>query len=378
MLIFLSFQTSAVGHDGENELERKKIFYGIGNYDVITISQPGVLYYSVTNQIIESVKNMESKVTFIGRANIGLEKVTNTDGVETLSTRPNYLYNLSIKTIEGKYADLFYSDEVSELINEDKIIISDLTAKLYSINIGDILVLVGMNEETTELEVGDIISDPEIGWFEGLVSKKVGYQLGINRNIQAIIWDRRITENHFVELYRNIKYRQLRVTFRDSKPNKNWVLPTALIKNYFGDFQIKERDGTWITIESDWRNENIERKSMPIIGRATCNKIMWEPLLGALNQVIAEGLEDTLSKEEFQKSGGCYAPRRINRFNAGGAISRHAWGIAIDINVKSGYHPRVVEIFNSWGFAWGGTWTSPDEMHFELRDLSPSISQTGS
>ena len=157
MLIFLSFQTSAFGHDGENELERKKIFYGIENYDVITISQPGVLYYSVTNQIIKSVENLESKVTFIGRANIGLEKVVNTDGVETLSTMPNYLYNLSIKTIEGKYADLFYSDEVSELINEDKIIISDLTAKLYSINIGDILVLVGMNEETTELEVGDII-----------------------------------------------------------------------------------------------------------------------------------------------------------------------------------------------------------------------------
>ena len=117
---------------------------------------------------------------------------------------------------------------------------------------------------------------------------------------------------------------------------------------------------------------------MPIIGRATCNKIMWEPLLGALNQVIKEGLDSTLSKEEFQTSGGCYAPRRINRFNAGGAISRHAWGIAIDINVKSGYHPRVVEIFNSWGFAWGGTWTSPDEMHFELRDLSPSISQASS
>ena len=294
VLIFLSFRTSAFGHDGENELERKKIFYGIENYDVITISQPGVLYYSVTNQIIKSVENLESKVTFIGRANIGLEKVVNTDGVETLSTMPNYLYNLSIKTIEGKYADLFYSDEVSELINEDKIIISDLTAKLYSINIGDILVLVGMNEETTELEVGDIISDPEIGWFEGLVSKKVGYQLGINRNIQAIIWDRRITENHFVELYRNIKYKQLRVTFRDSKPNKNWVLPTALVKNYFGDFQIKERDGTWITIDADWRNENIERKSMPIIGRATCNKIMWEPLLGALNQVINEGLDLSL------------------------------------------------------------------------------------
>ena len=366
-------QSSAFAHDGEHEVENKKIFNGIENYDVITISQPGVLYYSVTNQIVESVKNLESNVTFIGRANIGLEKIIDVNDVETLNTNPNYLYSLSVKSIESKYADLFYTDEITELIKENKIIVSQLTADQYSINVGDKLVLVGMNELVTEIEVGDIVSDSEIGWFEGLVSKEVGYELGINRNIQAIIWDTKVTENHFVELYRNIKYKQLRITFRDSKPNKNWVLPTALVKNYFGDFQIKEKDGTWIIVEPAWRNENIERKEMPIIGRATCNKIMWKPLLGALNQVIDEGLEGTLYKEEFQKSGGCYAPRRINRFNAGGSISRHAWGIAIDINVKSGYHPRVVEIFNEWGFAWGGTWTSPDEMHFELRDLSPSI-----
>ena len=370
---FIVVQPSAFAHDGENETENKKLFNGIENYDVITISQPGVLYYSVTNQIIKSVKNLDSKVTFIGRANIGLEKIIDVNNEETLTTNQDYLYNLSVKTIEKKYADLFYTDEITDLIKKDKIIISELTADQYSINVGDKLVLIGMNEIITEVEVGEIIPDSEIGWFEALVSKDVGYKLGINRNIQAIIWDFRITENHFIELYRNIKYKQLRVTFRDSKPNKNWVLPTALIKKNFGDFQIKEKDGTWIIVEPAWRNENIERKEMPIIGRATCNKIMWKPLLGALNQVIDEGLENTLSKEEFQKSGGCYAPRRINRFNAGGSISRHAWGIAIDINVKSGYHPRVVEIFNDWGFAWGGTWTSPDEMHFELRDLSPSV-----
>ena len=370
---FIVLQPSAFGHDGENDIENKKLFNGIENYDVITISQPGVLYYSVTNQIIESVKNLDSNVTFIGRANVGLEKIIDINNVETLSTNPDYLYSLSVKSIESKYADLFYTDEITKLIKENKIIISKLTAEQYSVNIGDKLVLVGMNEIITEVEVGEIISDSEIGWFEAVVSKDVGYELGINRNIQAIIWDSKVTENHFVEIYKNIKYKQLRVTFRDAKPNKNWVLPTALVKNYFGDFQIKEKDGTWIIIEPAWRTENIERKEMPIIGRATCNKIMWKPLLGALNQVIDEGLENTLYKEEFQKSGGCYAPRRINRFNAGGSISRHAWGIAIDINVKSEYHPRVVEIFNEWGFAWGGTWTSPDEMHFELRDVSPSV-----
>ena len=378
VLLFIFIQSPVLAHDGESELENNKKFNGIENYDVITISQPGVLYYSVTNQILESVNNLESNVTFIGRANIGLEKIIDTNNVESLTTDENYLYSLSIKTIESKYADLFYSNQITELIQKNKIIVSEFTAEQYSINVGDTLVLVGMNEVTFEIEVGEIVPDAELGWFEAVVNKEVGYQLGINRNIQAIIWDNKVSENHFVELYKNIEYKQLRVTFKDAKPNKNWVLPTALVKKYFGDFQIKEKDGTWIIVEPAWRNANIERKNMPIIGRATCNKIMWEPLLGALNQVIEEGLQNTLSKDEFQKSGGCYAPRRINRFNAGGAISRHAWGIAIDINVKSGYHPRVVEIFNNWGFAWGGTWTSPDEMHFELRDLSPSISQTGS
>ena len=378
ILLFLFIQSPVLAHDGESELKNNKKFNGIENYDVITISQPGVLYYSVTNQILELVNNLKSNVTFIGRANIGLEKIIDTNNVESLTTDENYLYSLSIKTIESKYADLFYSNQITELIQKNKIIVSEFTAEQYSINVGDTLVLVGMNEVTFEIEVGEIVPDAELGWFEAVINKEVGYQLGINRNIQAIIWDNKVTENHFVELYKNIEYKQLRVTFKDAKPNKNWVLPTALVKKYFGDFQIKEKDGTWIIVEPAWRNANIERKNMPIIGRATCNKIMWEPLLGALNQVIEEGLQNTLSKDEFQKSGGCYAPRRINRFNAGGAISRHAWGIAIDINVKSGYHPRVVEIFNQWGFAWGGTWTSPDEMHFELRDLSPSISQTGS
>ena len=378
ILLFLFIQSPVLAHDGESELKNNKKFNGIENYDVITISQPGVLYYSVTNQILESVNNLKSNVTFIGRANIGLEKIIDTSNQESLKTDEDYLYSLSIKTIESKYANLFYSNQITELIQKNKIIVSEFTAEQYSINVGDTLVLVGMNEVTFEIEVGEIVPDAELGWFEAVVNKEVGYQLGINRNIQAIIWDNKVSENHFVELYKNIEYKQLRVTFKDAKPNKNWVLPTALVKKYFGDFQIKEKDGTWIIVEPAWRNANIERKNMPIIGRATCNKIMWEPLLGALNQVIEEGLQNTLSKDEFQKSGGCYAPRRINRFNAGGAISRHAWGIAIDINVKSGYHPRVVQIFNQWGFAWGGTWTSPDEMHFELRDLSPSISQTGS
>ena len=363
-----------MSHENENHYIKNKI----DNYDIITISQSGSLFYSVTNQILESVNNLNTNVTFIGRANVGLESTTFANNEINLTTLDNFLYNLSIKTIESSVVDYFYDEESAQAIRDNKIVISELTASRYELNVGDYVNLVGLNSEIIPIEVGKVIKDSKIGWFEGVVNKELGFKLGIYRNIQAIIWDSHINENFLIELHKNINYRKVKLTFRENRVNKNWVLPTALVKEMFGDFQIKERDGVWITTEPEWREENIQNKRMPILGITRCHRLMWEPLEGALNQILEEGLEEYLSIEEWRSSGGCYAPRRINRFDAGGSISRHAWGIAIDINTKSSYPPRVVQIFNDWGFAWGGTWTSPDEMHFELRDLSASVSKTGS
>ena len=371
--MILNFSISPdMSHENENHYTKNKI----DNYDIITISQSGSLFYSVTNQILQSVNNLNTNVTFIGRANVGLESTTFANNEINLTTLDNFLYNLSIKTIESSVLDYFYDEESAQAIRDNKIVISELTASRYELNVGDYVNLVGLNSEIIPIEVGKVIKDSKIGWFEGVVNKELGFKLGIYRNIQAIIWDSNINENFLIELHKNINYRKVKLTFRENRVNKNWVLPTALVKEMFGDFQIKERDGVWITTEPEWREENIQNKRMPILGITRCHRLMWEPLEGALNQILEEGLEEYLSIEEWRSSGGCYAPRRINRFDAGGSISRHAWGIAIDINTKSGYPPRVVEIFNDWGFAWGGTWTSPDEMHFELRDLSASVSKT--
>ena len=373
--MILNFSISPdMSHENENHYTKNKI----DNYDIITISQSGSLFYSVTNQILESVNNLNTNVTFIGRANVGLESTTFANNEINLTTLDNFLYNLSIKTIESSVVDYFYDEESAQAIRDNKIVISELTASRYELNVGDYVNLVGLNSEIIPIEVGKVIKDSKIGWFEGVVNKELGFKLGIYRNIQAIIWDSHINENFLIELHKNINYRKVKLTFRENRVNKNWVLPTALVKEMFGDFQIKERDGVWITTEPEWREENIQNKRMPILGITRCHRLMWEPLEGALNQILEEGLEEYLIIKEWKSSGGCYAPRRINRFEAGGSISRHAWGIAIDINTKSGYPPRVVEIFNDWGFAWGGTWTSPDEMHFELRDLSASVSKTSS
>ena len=78
-------------HESEPAYTKNKI----ENYDVITISQSGSLFYSVTNQIIESARNLESNLTFIGRANVGLESVQSTDGVN----KPVSYTHLTLPTI---------------------------------------------------------------------------------------------------------------------------------------------------------------------------------------------------------------------------------------------------------------------------------------
>ena len=65
----------------------------IDNYQTITISQSGSLFYSVTNEIIQGVNNLNSNLSFIGRANVGLEKITDNSGNEKITTKNDYLYS---------------------------------------------------------------------------------------------------------------------------------------------------------------------------------------------------------------------------------------------------------------------------------------------
>ena len=166
-------------HESEPAYTKNKI----ENYDVITISQSGSLFYSVTNQIIESARNLESNLTFIGRANVGLESVQSPDGVNKLSSLENYLYNISLKTIESSSVDYFYDDEVAQVIKDNKLVVSTLTAERYGLTVNDKVNLIGMNLAPFELEVGMIIKDSELGWFEGVVNKEVGFIAHIKDHI---------------------------------------------------------------------------------------------------------------------------------------------------------------------------------------------------
>jgi hypothetical protein len=137
-----------------------------------------------------------------------------------------------------------------------------------------------------------------------------------------------------------------------------------------GSFSYSVLGGGRIAPEPGWVASHISTETMPIIGPMTCNTQLFPQLRAALDQIIAQGLTDKIHPDQY---GGCFVPRFIAGTTT---LSNHAFGLAFDINVPENQRgtvgridPAVVQIFEEWGFTWGGTWSYTDPMHFELNRL---------
>lgn len=156
------------------------------------------------------------------------------------------------------------------------------------------------------------------------------------------------------------------------EPNAPEVVGTSS-GGLIGTLRFEVLEDGFIRPDPAWVSANITAADVPIIGSVTCHRLLIPQLHAALAEVEEAGLADAI-----YQYGGCYVPRFIDRDPAK-PLSMHAFGLAIDLNTPTNQlgtegdmDPRVVEIFERWGFAWGGRWSRPDPMHFELaRLISP-------
>lgn len=96
------------------------------------------------------------------------------------------------------------------------------------------------------------------------------------------------------------------------------------------------------------------------------NKDLYQPLLNVFLDICAAGLSHLI--ETFD---GCLMIRDVR--GEPGHPSTHCYALAIDLNAKSNrlgtdgdMDLRIVNIFKSHGFAWGGDFKRKDCMHFSL------------
>lgn len=147
-------------------------------------------------------------------------------------------------------------------------------------------------------------------------------------------------------------------------------LTGSAAQEFFEPFTYIDHGDGLITIDADWVARNIVSADVPVFtGQVTCHRQFVEQLRGALQEIVDLGLDHLIDPSQY---GGCWVARHID-WRPDRPLSMHAWGLAIDFNVSTNQlgatptmDPRIVEVFDRWGFVWGGRWSRPDGMHFEL------------
>lgn len=114
--------------------------------------------------------------------------------------------------------------------------------------------------------------------------------------------------------------------------------------------------------------EEINQAIPELPNRLYCNSDLVKPLNEALNNIIERDLACDIWTWD-----GCF---NIRVKKAGKSLSLHSWGIAIDINAGwNGFNQlptmsdKLVACFTDAGFDWGGNWSKPDGMHFQLAKI---------
>jgi hypothetical protein len=129
----------------------------------------------------------------------------------------------------------------------------------------------------------------------------------------------------------------------------------------------------------DRRTDELAAAGAKFDGKLKVFKPAQAQLLAAFAEVEQEGLQKRLTS-----CAGGFFPR-LQKKPGGGFMdkpSNHSFGISFDINNefnpqgvkppaigKPGSLRELVPIFEKFGFRWGGNFSTPDGMHFEVKKL---------
>jgi D-alanyl-D-alanine carboxypeptidase len=247
------------------------------------------------------------------------------------------------------------------------VVLSATGARLRGLDEGDRLRLTG----GVALQVAGVVDDRLLGGYEALLPLELGERLHLDHPDYLLLRPRGSRSGLEANLRRLLPGRALRFRVYGQRPflrAGDAVLPLAQVKARFGEFTVPslrrvEPDPTWVAA-------NIVTQQVPLLGQVRCHRLVIPDLAAAMAELQRRGLARLVDVADFHREGGCYVPRQLR--GGEGQLSRHSWGIAVDLNVAANplgqppqQDPRLVQVMARHGFTWGGRWLRPDGGHFE-------------
>lgn len=170
------------------------------------------------------------------------------------------------------------------------------------------------------------------------------------------------------------------------KPSFPPLVTNAQRQAIFGPYDYvadpKPRNPEHIRILGTWEQDNIVDVPIPqlkktAIGSKAPSTIRFHRLGAAQLQGLWKEWESAKLLDRILSFAGGFEPRFVRGSTA--TLSNHSFGSAFDINSEwneRGHRPalvgekgstrELVPIAHKWGFWWGGHFTTPDGMHFEV------------
>ena len=287
--------------------------------------------------------------------------------------RPDSGFGFPMSTLSVDVGDpLMVPDDVSSL-GDGRVLMSGRSAALRGARAGDVIELEGWNRQVFDLTIGAVLPDAELDWYEIVMTSETADLLGLDRQSSLVIdstdADAMISAVRWFARSPTVRVGSADrpIAFTDA------TLPTVMVKERFGEFAFRPTGrGDGIEIEKAWLDANIVDVYIEGLGPFRCNRAVVPYLRAAIDELSRDGLLEEIDYTDFQLAGGCFNARMMRGGDKGYALSRHAWGVAIDFNPSTnpyGGPTRLTQAFGDvlrgWGFSWGATWTVPDGMHFE-------------
>jgi len=350
----------------------------VPTFDVVSIGQSGVM----TQPVIAAAQRVAVAVgapAVYGRSfNAGLWAVRRNEAPIQLAGVGGsgvWQFPMSTTALPVDAIGRIMTAPVAAAIADGMVVLNRTSADLRGAQVGDTLDLIAADGGARRFVLGYIAPDAAVGGSELVMSLEQADVLGADRITRVLI---------FGQFARNALDAALAaeglVDGIGVRINKSWnpfnpdsVIGSTRVKTLLGEFDYRINSDDSLTLDPDWVAANVQRVNFGSIGiRANCHRAIIGDLQAALDEIAASGLGGAIDLGNTNTFGGCYNPRFARISASFGAVSRHAWAMAIDMNTVTngqGRVPqmdcRVVRIFRKHNFAWGGNFLVSDGMHFE-------------